>query len=162
MRMLHVSSLSECVPAPPFDILEPSPAYASGQDREECGEGPLDLVLMPGLAFGADGARLGRGGGYYDAFIQRVNGVADREVRGVQRGPRSGAGCAGNGTRGPSAGVAAAAAGGAGPAVSGPPFRPHGRPRLPRRRPRHGRRGHGVHGRGPGAVGVTPLARGTS
>lgn len=32
---------------------------------------PLPVVLVPGLAFGLDGTRLGRGGGYYDRWLAR-------------------------------------------------------------------------------------------
>jgi 5-formyltetrahydrofolate cyclo-ligase len=54
----------------PFGIREPSPG---------CAEVPLkhlDLVLVPGIAFDADGRRLGRGRGYYDRLLHAHPGPA--------------------------------------------------------------------------------------
>lgn len=35
------------------------------------GDGSIDAMLVPGLAFDERGGRLGYGGGYYDAFVRR-------------------------------------------------------------------------------------------
>lgn len=48
-----------------FGILEPAPGARC------CPPGELDCLVIPGTAFSREGARCGRGGGYYDRYLAR-------------------------------------------------------------------------------------------
>lgn len=83
MHFLHLDSLASLHAVPPFGIREPYPTYADGSPREDVfslGQ-PVDLVVMPGLAFNRRGHRLGRGGGYYDKFIAACLRLAAQQGR---------------------------------------------------------------------------------
>uniref|UniRef100_A0A5B6YXF8 5-formyltetrahydrofolate cyclo-ligase n=1 Tax=Davidia involucrata TaxID=16924 RepID=A0A5B6YXF8_DAVIN len=78
MRMLNISSIDDLI-ANSMNILEPAPVDADGKEREDVmlADDPVDLFLLPGLAFDKSGRRLGRGGGYYDTFLMKYQELAN-------------------------------------------------------------------------------------
>ena len=71
MDMVLLRDMADCesLPETKWKIKQP----LETESRPEALEHPegLDLVLVPGLAFTADGARLGRGKGYYDTYLAK-------------------------------------------------------------------------------------------
>jgi 5-formyltetrahydrofolate cyclo-ligase len=57
------------------EVVEPGPFGLREPDHRRCPRAAipeLDCVFVPGLAFDETGLRLGRGGGYYDSFLDRA------------------------------------------------------------------------------------------
>ncbi|XP_004056674.1 5-formyltetrahydrofolate cyclo-ligase isoform X2 [Gorilla gorilla gorilla] len=70
MDMVRVESPEEISLLPKTSWNIPQPG--EGDVREEAlSTGGLDLIFMPGLGFDKHGNRLGRGKGYYDAYLKR-------------------------------------------------------------------------------------------
>lgn len=87
MHFLRTRAGDEYDIVPPFGIHEPKLYLPDGQKREDIleSEVPLDVIFMPGLAFTKEGHRLGRGGGYYDSFIEKY--LAHARERGWAKKP---------------------------------------------------------------------------
>jgi len=81
MRMLNISCIDDLV-ANSMNILEPAPVDSDGNEREDVMQAnePVDLFLLPGLAFDRSGRRMGRGGGYYDAFLKKYQELAKEKA----------------------------------------------------------------------------------
>ena len=62
-----------------WGIREPS-GRAEHFDLKECGK---TLILVPGLGFTKQGVRMGRGGGYYDRFLEEAEGFPDITTMGI-------------------------------------------------------------------------------
>jgi 5-formyltetrahydrofolate cyclo-ligase len=63
----EVTTWDDVVVPGPFGLREPNPLRCPRVKPAE-----IDCVFVPGMAFDAEGNRLGRGGGYYDSFLSRA------------------------------------------------------------------------------------------
>lgn len=69
--LVAVTDLAVLAPAP-FGLLEPPPQPDELALPSVTPTSPIDLVLVPGLAFSSSGARLGFGAGHYDRLLAPV------------------------------------------------------------------------------------------
>jgi 5-formyltetrahydrofolate cyclo-ligase len=74
LGLWHLASMDELV-AGTWSILEP-PCARWEEPGKEVPPTELDLVMVPGVAFTRDGARMGNGQGYYDRLLKRVRSDA--------------------------------------------------------------------------------------
>ena len=79
LGLWHLTSMDELVVGK-WKILEP-PRERWGEPGKEVDPRELDLVMVPGVGFSRDGARMGNGQGYYDRLLdQRAAGRAARRA----------------------------------------------------------------------------------
>ncbi len=69
MEARCITATTQLVPGK-FGILEPVTTCPMVEKEK------VDVTLVPAVCFGRDGSRLGRGGGYYDRWLQGYRGVA--------------------------------------------------------------------------------------
>lgn len=62
--VFHAVSNAAQLKSGAFGVMEPDPAECPAFDPREA-----EIIFVPGLAFTADGARLGRGRGFYDRLL---------------------------------------------------------------------------------------------
>lgn len=73
LDLYRVSDLQQDLAPGMWDIPEPRAERCVRVDALE----RVDFILLPGVAFGRDGSRLGYGGGFYDKLLARMNTDAE-------------------------------------------------------------------------------------
>lgn len=71
MQMIELDSMDEYekLPKTNWNIKQ----HADDCPKEDAIQsGGLDLMILPGFAFDLDGKRLGKGGGFYDAYLTKL------------------------------------------------------------------------------------------
>lgn len=87
LRVYDVHELEQALTVNKWGIAEPALQRLDGTLRENVLDTPygLDLILLPGLAFDRQGARLGQGKGYYDRYLAQCA----HQAQALQRAPPS-------------------------------------------------------------------------
>jgi 5-formyltetrahydrofolate cyclo-ligase len=75
MTCVAIRSAAELVENPSRPVFREAPAEAGAIDA-----GELGAVVVPGLAFDASLRRLGRGAGFYDRFLERLDAEKPRRI----------------------------------------------------------------------------------
>jgi 5-formyltetrahydrofolate cyclo-ligase len=68
LEICEVKDLGEDFVSGPFGVRQPDRKRTKKIDIEE-----IDMIIVPGLAFDREKNRLGRGAGFYDRFLKRIN-----------------------------------------------------------------------------------------
>lgn len=73
LRAFEVNNLSDNFAVGPWGVMQPDIGKTKEVDVKD-----IDLVVVPGLAFDLNKNRLGRGAGFYDRFLKKVNPPAKK------------------------------------------------------------------------------------
>ena len=72
----HIDAICHFVyPTVERKTLPPQMKFASRENGREVTGRDIDVFLVPGVAFDKQGYRLGRGGGFYDRYLQDCKGL---------------------------------------------------------------------------------------
>jgi 5-formyltetrahydrofolate cyclo-ligase len=83
LDVYHVEDVDAQLAPGAYGIREPQPERCTQLTRLE----EIDFILLPGVAFGRDGARLGYGGGYYDKLLMKLLAARPGEQTTLARSP---------------------------------------------------------------------------